>query len=1539
MQKTRKRIVTYLFAAILTIFGMYTAGIWTASVSVVQAAEEYVDGDYKYELLSDGTAQITEYTGKEKELQIPSVVGGHTVTKIDNLNPWSRNLPIVSITIPASVKEVYYGIGGVGVMKEIYVDADNPSYTSIDGVLFNKEQTELVAFPKKKRGDYVIPDGVRKIGQQAFSLSELSSITIPEGVEAIGEMAFYQNDFIERMELPASIATIGDKAFLNTALVEIHAVEGNEKYTSVDGVLFSKDMKALLCYPAGRSEASYVIPDGVESVSDYAFQKCIGLNRVEFPDGFVFIGVGAFMDCSNLAEVQFPATLEEIYFQAFYGCKSLTELVIPNSVFEIDMMAFKNCSSLTDVTLPNQISDIESSTFYGCKNLKNINIPYGVMEISSSAFKDCASLSGLVIPSQVSKIAKDAFTGCGALEIQGFAGTTAQTYAKEQKLSFKELKTTSFDITFDACGGTVNTKQKQVKWYEEYDVLPTPERKGYLFDGWYTQKDGGMQVLGNSTVTQGKAHTLYAHWIQPQGYMIHFDEKDGINESGVFNRKVAVGQSVGYLPFVGKDYHPSGRWCRQEGSEMIKKTVLEESMFDENHVLTLYARYIPTSTKVSFDANGGTVDKKSKLVTYSHTYGPLPVPSRVDYEFNGWFTEPKGGTKITKNSKVLVGKKRGSGYGEQTLYAQWTELKKYTVTFDANGGTVEPNSDIVIYGKVYGHLPVPTRKGHTFEGWYTSSAGGSRIQSTSTVVIDSNHTLYAHWKANTYTVTFNASGGNVGTTTKTVAYEGTYGSLPMPTRSGYGFDGWYTAASGGTRITENSKVTTMSNHTLYAHWKKAKQPSVDDMAYKFINSGGNGGFEYYKNGNNYYRIPYNIYVMVFGDTAYARSLYNAVGAWGGNCFGMCSTTSMFYIDGNGYTTQSFNQNATLPYALSIKDYNGTMGVNLTQFIEGLQICCNYDKSTSGYYQKRIGNLSSICNAVKEFENTGNDPVILLIRGNSGGHAVIGYKLENVSNTESRLYIYDPNFSNGIRYITLYKDASGAYTRWYYRLNDAENWGTGYPGEMISYILYSESFTIWQNRDGRKDYNLLNINTENAVLYDGDGEVAAEIKDGEVISKREDIYPVSDIGVTAEGGQSEKKETEIFLPADYYTVRNLDSTIEKFEASMADEEQVAEVATASDEISFVVDDTEETNYVRLPDENTDYEIKLSSTLEGTYEEVTLTDEMNGGQISTDSQEELVFLQMGGNVVAKGDVMNGGAKLQFGYDVMKIQGNEAVGELQSATIEDEVIADEMYLDTDKMSLKPGEAKALTPTILPQITTDKEITWKSSNPSVAQVSSDGVVTAVSGGTAVITAACGEGDAFCEVTVTGNGANLPFVDVSSSDWFQPYVAYVYQNNLMKGLDNTHFGPVQNLARAQFAVILHRMNGEPKVDYTAKFPDVGDGIWYTDAILWASSIKVVNGYSDTGRFGPADYINREQMAVMMYRYADYKGYSTGNKADTSKFKDASQVTGYAREAMKWAYGNGIITGKDYETRLDPQGNASRAECATIIMRFVEKFK
>ena len=202
---------------------------------------------------------------------------------------------------------------------------------------------------------------------------------------------------------------------------------------------------------------------------------------------------------------------------------------------------------------------------------------------------------------------------------------------------------------------------------------------------------------------------------------------------------------------------------------------------------------------------------------------------------------------------------------------------------------------------------------------------------------------------------------------------------------------------------------------------------------------------------------------------------------------------------------------------------------------------------------------------------------------------------------------------------------------------------------------------------------------------------------------------------------------------------------------------------------------------------------------------------------------------------------------------------------------------------------------------------------------------------------------DAVKALTKKPEPPRRPFVDVNreTGDWYYDAVYYNYDKGIMKGVDETHFEPLSNLARAQFAIILHNIEGNPSVAYEPKFKDVADEQWYTNAIMWASSKEIVTGYTDGSEiFGWGDKILREQMAVMMYRYAkNFKGYGVSDSADFDRFEDAASVSEYAKEAMKWAVGAGIITGKDNGTRLDPQGVASRAECAIIIQRFLERYK
>ena len=189
---------------------------------------------------------------------------------------------------------------------------------------------------------------------------------------------------------------------------------------------------------------------------------------------------------------------------------------------------------------------------------------------------------------------------------------------------------------------------------------------------------------------------------------------------------------------------------------------------------------------------------------------------------------------------------------------------------------------------------------------------------------------------------------------------------------------------------------------------------------------------------------------------------------------------------------------------------------------------------------------------------------------------------------------------------------------------------------------------------------------------------------------------------------------------------------------------------------------------------------------------------------------------------------------------------------------------------------------------------------------------------------------------------AELPYADVAEDEWYYDAVAYNYYAGTMTGLKPDRFAPAETLVRAQFAAVLHKMNGAVEVEYTDKFSDVKENDWFKDPVLWAAENAIVTGYTDSKEFGPNDVVTREQMATMMYRYAkNYKKYEVSEDGDYSSFPDAKNVQEFAQDAMKWAVKEGIITGKTIngELCLDPQGSANRAECATIIQRFMEKYE
>ena len=184
---------------------------------------------------------------------------------------------------------------------------------------------------------------------------------------------------------------------------------------------------------------------------------------------------------------------------------------------------------------------------------------------------------------------------------------------------------------------------------------------------------------------------------------------------------------------------------------------------------------------------------------------------------------------------------------------------------------------------------------------------------------------------------------------------------------------------------------------------------------------------------------------------------------------------------------------------------------------------------------------------------------------------------------------------------------------------------------------------------------------------------------------------------------------------------------------------------------------------------------------------------------------------------------------------------------------------------------------------------------------------------------------------------ARFPFTDVVAGTWYYGAAAYAYNNGLFAGMTPTAFAPNATMTRAMLVSVLWRLAGAPAPKAPNTFVDVPDGAWYTDAVTWAAENGVVSGIGGS-RFDPSGFVTREQTAEILYNYAHSKGYDVSARADLTAFPDAGSVSGWAEEALSWANAAGLINGtvRDGRTILDPQGSASRAQVAMILMNYVE---
>ena len=630
MRKTKKFAAILLSALILSSsFSALPVSAATVGndTTVVSVNSTLTSGNYQYKVLDDNTVCISRYIGDETNATIPAKINGLTVTTIGK-NAFAQT-GLGCLNIPASITDIKPNAFKFSGFNKIEVDKNNLNYTSINGVLFSKDKTVLLAYPKENSAtSYIIPDGVKIIGSTAFmGTSNLNSIVIPNGVTTIKENAFYlcsnlknvsiptsvksigeyafdfsactkenygyyigncligadneingnftikdgtrlvadsalrEIDNLENISIPASVDIIGDCAFLNfssESLKNITVANENKYFSSENGVLFNKNKTELLCYPCGKNETTYTVPNTVTKLAKVSFSGC-KLNKLNLPNNLKYIDESAFTETSlktlsipesveyigkytflmsGIETVNIPKRIATIEEGTFSCCINLKSVTIDNNIKHIGDYAFSACYNLSDINISNNVTSIGKGAFQStiiqkielpaslesiggyafnnCQNLQEVTIPNKEIKIDNRAFYNCPELNTVTIPAKVKEIGKNAFGYQGNIfdeedyeygeensiqnfKITGYLNTAAETYAKENGFEFISLGEQI--LTGDANqDGTVNIKdvtylQMHIAGNKNTDGSPLiDETNKQLFDSIDMNNDGKLTV-------------------------------------------------------------------------------------------------------------------------------------------------------------------------------------------------------------------------------------------------------------------------------------------------------------------------------------------------------------------------------------------------------------------------------------------------------------------------------------------------------------------------------------------------------------------------------------------------------------------------------------------------------------------------------------------------------------------------------------------------------------------------------------------------------------------------------------------------------------------------------------------------------------------------------------------------------------------------------------------------------------------------------------------------------------------------------------
>lgn len=614
-------------------------------------------------------AVVEKYKGAKAEVRVPTIYKGRRVTAIGD-NAFSDNTVLTSVEVPDTIESIgEYAF----------------SYCT------NLENIEL-------------GNGITSINNRIFwNCQSLNSITIPDSVMEISNWSFYGCVKLKSIAIGAGVESIGSIAFLGCPiLTSLIVSRNNEFYASVDGVLYDKQIKKLVRYPAGKL-GPYSILQGVTSIGDSAFMDCKLLTGIAIPEGIKTIGELAFCECDNLESVTIPDSVESIGDKAFYLCDALENVLLGKSVESIGEYCFYSCVRLTQIEIPESVTTIGDRAFDAC-NLYEVYCWGYEPKVGTDAFGENHTYT------------KAYFHISHPVYWASFSGCAKNIFCL---------------LTLDKKNGEAPETNKALLNYLKLPVPPSPVKAHNTFEHWCADEE--CRTPWDFGTPVAKDITLYAKW-KPVDYTVRFDARGG---NPVNTQTAAYGSNITAVPGTERPYYVFSGWYTTPACSTAPVAFPYAVTGD----VTLYAGWQPQSYNIYYNLDGGAISAENPS-SYTVESSPFTLrnPARTGYTFLGWtgtgLAQPSVGVTVYKGSA-----------GDRWYTACW-KVNEYGITFNSKeGSAVLPMTGA--YGSVIPEPPPPSRQGYAFAGWYKDSSCKTRWNFGTDRVTGSD-TLYAKWQPYSY---------------------------------------------------------------------------------------------------------------------------------------------------------------------------------------------------------------------------------------------------------------------------------------------------------------------------------------------------------------------------------------------------------------------------------------------------------------------------------------------------------------------------------------------------------------------------------------------------------------------------------------------------------------------------------------------------------------------------------------------------------------------------------------------------------------------